>query len=365
MRIFYIMAVLCLPAVPARADLYGGIEIGGRGVKATVVSVNSDTSGYAVKVVMAKTVNTTLVGRLGETGRFDPEALKETVAAVQQIQQQMLKEYQVPPGHLFVVASSGLFSPLEGKPEAIKANQDQLAAAIRAATMRPLDFLSARRESELSIIGAVPPGQDAVAVLLDIGSGNTKGGYRDGDRLVTVAIPYGSVSFADLVRKRAAESKSSFASQAAELRQEVLVPLLKKEAAAQPGVAKRQRVYLSGGAVWALATLVHPGDRGTFVTLSVQDVETLRQMLLRDPATVPGPDLSGIKDEQARKEAAADVRRVQDTFRPENLLAAVEILRALISEFHLDDRGKTLSFPRYGHLSWLLAYVTEQSRAPK
>src|SRR5207237_384518 len=82
---------------------------------------------------------------------------------------------------LYVVGSSGLFSAIEGKKDAVKANQDALAEAIREACGLKMTFIDVTREAELSIDGVIPAKHAAVSMLLDIGSGNTKGGFRDGD----------------------------------------------------------------------------------------------------------------------------------------------------------------------------------------
>ncbi len=344
-------------AVPQlRADLHGGIEIGAKGVKAAVVDVTGGTDGFNAKVLMSGTQNTTLTAGLATSGRFDADALKATAEAVAKFAGRMQNEFKVPSEAIHVVGSSGLFSALAGKADAIQANQDALAGAVRETCGLKMRFVSAKREVELSIVGAVPPRQLATAVLLDVGSGNTKGGYREGTGYVSAAVPFGSVTFADAVKKRGEP--------AATVRQEVLVPALKKALADKPELAKREQVYLSGGAIWAMATLVHPGDRGAYVALTAEDVEAYRQLLLKTPGQFPAVDLGAIADEAIRREAQKELDSVKETFTPDQLLAGAEIIKAMADEIGF-GKDKKVYFTRNGYLAWVVAYAVEKGSAPK
>jgi exopolyphosphatase/pppGpp-phosphohydrolase len=363
-RLFCLAAVaLALTAPHVRADVHGGIEIGAKGVKAAALDVTGGADGYDVKVLFSDTRNTTLVAGLASSGRFDPAALKDTAAAVAAFAGQMQKEHKAPAERIYVVGSSGLFSALAGKPDDVKANQEILAAAVREACGLKMTFVSPEREVELSIAGAVPAKYAAGALLLDVGSGNSKGGYRDGDKgCVSASVPYGSVTFTDAIKKRA--DKGSFAEAAVLLRREVLVPAIRKAVEGKPGLLKRERVYLSGGAVWAMATLLRPGDRGAYVALTAEDVEAYRKLLLKTPGAFPEPDLTSITDAGIRREAQKEIERVKETFKPEQLLAGAEILKALSDEVGFGKENKAY-FARNGYLAWILAYVAERSAAPK
>src|SRR5262249_23769413 len=146
----------------------------------------------------------------------------------------------------------------------------------------------------------------ASSILIDIGSGNTKGGMREGDnRFVTFAIPYGTVTFTDLVKMRA--GKNSFPKTAASLRDEVLVPALMGQLKEKAALTKRERIYLSGGIVWAMATLVRPQNRDAFTPVSARDIDEFQKMLLQEPGVVPTPDLNKIADPEIRKLAQSEI----------------------------------------------------------
>ncbi len=350
-----LVAYLSFPA-PARAEVRGGIEIGAKGVRAIVV----EPGAADAKILLSATQNTTLVAGLAETGRFSPEALTATASAVAGFATRLRKEYQLPDERIALVGSSGLFSALAGKEEAIRTNRAELARAMRTATGLTMDFVDISREAALTVLSVVPPAEADRALLLDVGSGNTKGGALHAGGVLTFGIPFGTVTFADRVRTQAAAG--NFAATAGTLRQELLEPALRKELQNKQTLAARDRVYLAGGAVWALATLLHPQDRATHVALTVTDIDHFQKHLLTQRDGIDAPSLAGITDAETRKQAQKDVEQVRKIFTPEQLLAGSEILKALAPTFNLAGEGRQLFFARNAYHGWILGYVLDKAR---
>jgi exopolyphosphatase/pppGpp-phosphohydrolase len=351
-----------LPDAAARAEVHGGIEIGAKGIKATVLDIVPRPNDFELTIKLADTTNTTLVAGLARTGHFDPKAVEETAAAVGRYFKRIREQDHVNPDHIYIVGSSGLFSPLEDKPDQVRANQETLREAIRKTTGVAMVFIDAKREAELSIVGIVPRRFRDQAVLIDVGSGNTKGGYvGPQNQFVSISMPYGTVSFTERVKK----AGGSFPDQVRKLRNELLAPALKKEISRAAELNDRPRVYLSGGIVWATATFTHPGETLAFTPLSVSDLNEMQNRLTADPGKYPMPDLSGMKDEAKRSRALAEIKRVQKVFSPEQLLAGTQILKALADEMQLEARKRQIYFARYGYLGWILAYVMEKGAGLK
>jgi hypothetical protein len=312
------------------------------------------------------TVNTALVADLGKTGHFDPKAVTQTAEAVAKLHQQMREEFKVPAERIYVVGSSGLFSPIRDKEDLVKENKAALAEAVRKAVDREMGFVSEQREAELSIIGVVPKAEAERAVLVDIGSGNTKGGYRDADgKLITFSVPLGTLSFTDLVRAAAEKNRTPFVRQAEASRRESLAPPLRQAFAGKAGLAGREYVYLSGGSAWAAATFLHPRELGPYVELTARDCAAFEAWLQEKAGEYPAPNLAAIADDELRKQAAAEVERVKKVYSPEQLLAGAEVLRALSDELAFDARGKRIYFARHAYLGWLLPYLVEQAGKSK
>jgi exopolyphosphatase/pppGpp-phosphohydrolase len=358
----WLIVLSLLAPLPAHAEQHGGIEIGAKGVKAAVLDVSRTAAGYqATKAVSLGSQNATLSAGVAASGELDPKAVQVAVEAVKGYLAVMEKKYKVPAGNIYVVGSSGIFASLSGKEKAVAAGKAALAAAVRKGTGRPLDFITPEQEAELSIVGGIPRAFRATSLLLDVGSGNTKGGCLTPPRTFTLfSVPYGSVTFSVLTKKQfAGETPGKAAALAGK---DVLAPALRKAVGAHPGLLGRDRVYLSGGAVWALATYTRPADRETFTALTAEDIQRYRKALAANPKGYPAADLSAVKGAAAREAAEKEISKVKKAFTPEQLLAGAEILDRLSEEFKLGT--KKVYFARYGSVSWILAYAARKAAKP-
>lgn len=343
--------------------LHGGIEIGARGVKGTAINFTRKGSGYDVKILYTETINTSIMKV--KDNRFTPEGLKEAADAVKKMFDRLQQEHQVAVEQIYIVGSSGLRAD----------NKAELVSEVQRATGKTMSFLTVELEVQLSIAGTIPRKRDdetrpvnerEAAMLLDIGSGNTKGGYQQSgagqaDEFVTMGIPYGTVSFTNETSKlRKTEADlGGFALDALLLSPKLLNEQLRKEVERKPGLLSRNRVYLSGGIVWAMATLLHPDNRRAFVTLTNDDIALFHYRARNDVNALLNPDLTFINDVLKQNEIKKEIESVKAVFSPKNIIAGAEILNAVSQEFKLE--GKEIWFARYGSLSWILSYVRGQA----
>lgn len=372
-----VMLLLFLPASPFEGKtiaggknekLHGGIEIGAKGVKATAINFNRKGNGYDLKIIYTETINTTIMKV--KDNKFTPEAISETVQAVQKMYTKMSEEHQIAPERIYIIGSSGLRAD----------NKQDLVAEVKKATGKAMSFLTVEMEVQLSIIGTIPQQRDDdnklvnerhAAMLIDIGSGNTKGGYQQAtnapvtgvpvEEFVTMSIPFGTVTFtneASRYHKDDADLRA-FAVDAVTLSPKLLNEQLNKEVTKKPGLVMRERLYLTGGIVWAMTTLLHPENRRSFVPLTVEDINRFQYQARTDVTSLLNPDLSFINDDARRLEAKKEIDSVKAVFTPKNIIAGAEILSAVSNEFKLKDMK--IWFARYSSLSWILSYVRGQA----
>lgn len=343
-----------LAAAPAaaQASRHGGIEVGSKGVKVVAVEVNLKAAGNPVKVLYTKTANTTLVDLKG--GEFRRDALDETAAAVKAFFLELTDpaKFNVPAATIRIVGSSGLPNV---------PNRADLSRLVKEQTGRDMTFIGVKEEVRLAILGLAEQADKDQALFLDVGSGNTKGGYLagpGGQEVHEISLPYGSVTFTSKVAKAEAPAGQPFPVRAAALRDAELTRPLRQQADRDAGLRSRAPVYLAGGAVWAMTSLLHPDAAdGSLVPLTAADVEAYRQLLAKDPRAFPAVDESKMSDK-----ARATLRQVRDTFSPDNLIAGAEILKSLCDAFDLKD--KKLFFARNGQVAWLLGYVLADAAPP-
>jgi exopolyphosphatase/pppGpp-phosphohydrolase len=346
----FLLVAFLLPQ-PIRAQesrLHAGIEIGGSGVKATVIE---NKEGGLYERLFSKTHRTGL--SVLENGAFRPEAIAQTAKLIAELRDTIRKSYRLPDDRIIVVGSGGLLKA---------SNRDDLVKAVKKATGKELRFIDGKAEVELTITGVVPRGDQTVSLWLDVGRNTTKGGYKsEGKPLAYVSVPVGVATFAQRAQQEAKAKAIPFARAASGLRQSALVKPLQDGSKRAPELATRKRVYLSGGTVRALVSFLKPREVGrAYVTFTAADIDAFRALILKADGKGPTPDLSSIDNRDLREQAAKEIHTVNKVYSPQELLAGAEILAALVEAFDLKER--TLIFPRNAEVGWMAAYVSRQKR---
>ena len=326
-----------------RVAVYGGVEIGSKGVKAQAYRIGlKGDEFYDLQEVFRESINTTIIAGVKETGAFSKDGIEETAQAVKTLIEK-LKERGVPGDNIFVVASSAISS--------VK-NRDELAKRVEELTGYKLEFLAVKDEVLYGIAGAVPPKYFYNSIFVDVGSGNTKIGYLEkvGDSINvrSFELPYGTVSLTE----RASKGKD-FRRELVEVLSKEVEPALKREAQKNPAYLNRKNVFLVGGIVWAITTLQKPEQvEEAYVKLSASDIRNFMQAVRQNPDRALNPDLSKLKPE-VRDKAKKQIEKVKDVFSVDNLYAGGMLLESLGRTFNFEKRN--LLFPRYGN--WLVGYV--------
>ncbi len=318
----------------------------------TVVELAEKPGGRA-RVIQSAIVNTTISAGVVKTGRYSPDAIRETATAAGDFAKRLRGEFGLGSDRIRVVGSSGLPSA---------SNRQELIDAVSQATgLPPMEIIDTCREVQLTIAGIVPRADWPNAALIDIGSGNTKGGFfRPDGKGACISVPLGSVTFADRVT-RDGQGKP-FAEAAEQLRPSLIEAPLAEQARANPGLAERRIVILSGGAPYAMTTLMRPQDiLHERVQLTTQDIGDYVRHLRSSPR-VPSPDFAAIADPKVRSAAEKEFGKVRDNFTRENLIAGAEILAGLATALRLE--GKVLVFDRNSATAWLQALLDPSLTPP-
>jgi hypothetical protein len=350
-----------------RNSLYAGIELSSEGVRAAAFRIFSNKEeDSGIRLIYSDVIRFAL-------GRSDDQSPASEVAsaAAQAVQKLMsqLESQQVPAEHIYLIGSNELN---KDRPEA-------LIDAIRETTGKTLTFLDAETEVQLGIAGTIPQREKVggawidnrdSSVLIEVGNESTKGGYQSLKfpssgppryGAVTMNIQQGALSFANEINLAVgSESElSTFIQLTKDSRATSFRLALRKEIEHKPGLVIRKRVYLTGDIVWALATLLHPEDRRTFVPLSSGEIAIFAGKVATSWQTLLNPNLSRIRNQKQRQEIESELMAVRNTFTPRRLIAGAELLKAIDGE--LNWRGKKIWFARFGHFGRLLTYVRLQA----
>jgi hypothetical protein len=345
----------------APGTLFGGIEVGSKGVKAIVVERRKINGEFDYKIHFEASKNTKVIDAKGKGVTDSGVVIIEDTAKATADYFNEIKSRNVKPEHIFIVGSSGIGENLD------EAQKVVLVSRIAQFTGRTMEFINVEQEVMFSINGLVSPSSLPTSLLVDVGSGNTKYGYHtvegeeeegDTDNLVYGGIKFGTGSFAKEVAKLSAGGDFSAIAKANAT--ERIRPQLEDEVSRKPGLQNRNKVYLSGGIVWAMTTLLHPGEVTLpYSTLAPGDINAFHEMVRKNfnnPTKLFEVDLSGITAEADRKAAEVEIKRVANAFNIQEMTAGSEILKTVSDTFKFE--GKKIVVIRSSHVAWIYDYVT-------
>lgn len=190
-------------------------------------------------------------------------------------------------------------------------------------------------------------------MLLDISSGNSKGGWMeeiDGEEtFMPVAVPWGTKGFTNTIKEM--QGGDGFAEAAAKLRIRLLRPAIREEVGRKQGMRNRPRVYLIGGIAWATSTLASRRSQSAFPPLKPQNFDTLYNRAILPNA-----------EQLFCGNPSGEVKKVCQAFAPENLIAGLEILRTFSEEMNFRGKEKVF-FVRDSLYAWPMGYIMARCKA--
>lgn len=328
-----VFASVCAFSAAPEDRIIAGVELGSKGAKFLVLQIPAN--GPAQRV-FAKTLDPGPLTDAAPDGTISANGMTRVADAVAELSKIARDRFKVPPSKLVVLGSSGLASA---------PNHAALAEKVRTRTGCVVKFITTDEEAALVFRGLVAPADRLTTMAMDIGSGNARvcgegwfsgiGWWR-----VSGTVPFGSVTAASADPAKVARLIHSMAKRH---------PTLTHD---------RMRCHLTGGAAWALVTLLKPeaADKTT-VRITSTDIADFAQIIKEAEGRFPDIKLDHIQNPTVKAAALADLKRVRDTFNPEQLRAAALLLSQFANAYRFS--AKDVTFRRDGQFAWLLAYLHE------
>ncbi|MBN9350454.1 MAG: hypothetical protein J0H55_07205 [Chitinophagaceae bacterium] len=345
-----------------KSTLYAGIEVGSKGVKMSLVEMARNSNSIAeYNVVKDSSVNTDFIS-------FTPVSTHETLNGLAGLYQTAIKKYQISPDKIFVVVSSGVKVTADrlDKKEWISHLIDSFRIRVDDSD-RKVEVIGPEEEARLSHLGIVPDSKRFSTFLIDIGSGNTKGGYFPGpgiDHIKLFSLDWGTKSITNAANERMGDDKSlgNYYKQL----QRVLAGEADKEVTYAVNISgaynMSDNIAFSGGASWAVATLMLPEMLDNpVVPVTYQQVQDFFTRLYNDYNVFLAKNLSAsLKGTHAEKlavqKAASTVNKVFDQ---KQMLAGTGLLLKIMRQFEGIYEKKQFYLVKNGQVGWISAYVNE------
>lgn len=346
------------------SHVFAGIEVGSKGVKMSFIEIeNRATEDATFRILKDTTINTDFIS-------FTQPTYQATLGALNDLFEVAVKQNKIPAGNVFTAISSGV------NIQAVKADKlgwiDQLVNAFKvknSETERKVTVIDVKEEARLSHLGIVPESRRFNTFLIDIGSGNTKGGYfpyGDTKSFKLFELTWGTKSAANAAEKMMSDNNSlqNFNSQIkrvlAGAEQDEIIYAVNASGA----FPKSDNVAFSGGIAWAVATLTAPElNDNDVVAVTYDDVLAFSEKLFKNPGlysdyyivrSLPQgtPDLEKIEK---------DVKQVNKVFNQRALLSGTGLLLKIMRQFDGVIERKKFYLVKNGAVGWISAFVTENA----
>jgi hypothetical protein len=345
--------------------LYSGIEVGSKGVKMSLLEVgkNAKNNG-SFKVLKDTSVNTDFIS-------FSSSTFQATLSGLCNLYEIASKEYSIESDKIFTVISSGvqMQAQKEHKNDWINRLIDSFKLKIKE-PQRKVEVIDPLQEARLSHMGIVPDTRRFSTFLIDIGSGNTKGGYFPYDNTTDFKLfnlNWGTKSTVNATEKRCDEFDKTLANYNKQLYR-VLVAVEEQDIvyAVNASGAYNMNDYIafSGGIAWAVATLVRPESIGnSIVTVTYEDVLRFSETLYKNYGALSDAILiKTIRNEGISSEAASkEIKRVHQVFDQRALMAGTGLLMKIMRQFKSIYETKQFYLVKNGQVGWISAYVDQHS----
>jgi len=343
--------------------VYAGIEVGSKGVKMSLLEVGKDAQiSGAFNILKDTSVNTDFIS-------FSQPTSLATLNGLSNLYGTALKDYNIPSNRIFTVVSSGV------KMQAEKENKtnwvNNLVDSFRLKINEPkrqVEVVDVLQEARLSHLGIVPISKRHATFLIDIGSGNAKGGYFPIDDNINdfklFQLNWGTKSTANAAEKKCDEFDKTLANYNRQL-YKVLVAAESSELifAVNSSGAYNLNDYIafSGGIAWAAATLLQPEQiDNSVVVVSYEDVMKLGEQLYSNYSSLSDTALVKNIDRNLDKKAIAkEIKRVHGVFDQRSLMAGTGLLLKIMRQFKSIYESKGFFLVKNGQVGWVSAYVDQ------
>lgn len=342
--------------------VYAGIEVGAKGVKMSVLEVgkNAQKTG-AFNVLKDTSLNTDFIS-------FSPASFDATLKALTNLYNCAVKEYGIPSESIYTVVSSGV------KVQAEKDRKElwltTLADSFRlriSESKREVFVIDPLQEAKLSHLGIVPESRRYNTFLIDIGSGNTKGGFfPNGDTkfFKLFQLSWGTKSTANATEKRieddnTIENYNKQMNRVLTAAENAEIIYMVNESGAYP---MSDYIAFSGGIAWSVATLIAPELVGnSVVPVSYEDVLQFSERLYSNYASISDAAIvKSITDKSFDKIAIGkEVKRVNQVFDQRSLMAGTGLLIKIMRQFEGVYEKKQFFLVKNGQVGWISAYVDQ------
>ncbi len=344
------------------SSVYTGIEVGAKGVKMSIIEIgkNAQSTG-AFNILKDTSVNTDFIS-------FSPATFAATLEGFTGMYTRATRDLKIPGKKVFTVISSGvkMQAEKENKSTMIKELIDSFRVRI-GEPERNVEVVDVMQEARLSHLGIVPDKRRFTTFLIDIGSGNTKGGFFPDGRS-TGTFKLFQLNWGTKSTYNEAEKRSDGDMSLPNFNKNLTRVLLNAEEAeiiyavnASGAYPLSDNIAVSGGIAWATATLLHPElVDSPVISITFDELVKFNEKLAKNFSALSADFLiSNITNEEDKERAKAEILRVHKVFDQKALMSGAGLLWKIMRQFESAFETKHFYLVKNGQVGWVSAYVDQ------
>ena len=349
-----------------RSTIFAGIEVGSKGVKMSLVEIDKKaTRAGSFHLLKDSSVNTDFIS-------FNESSFHATLEGLTGLFNAINNKYQIPSERIFTVVSSGVKGQAEkdNKSAWIQKLADSFKIKI-GDPQRKLEVVDIKEEARLSHMGIVPEEKRYTTFLVDIGSGNTKGGYfpfGNTNEIRLFQVNWGTKSISNAVEKRLEgdQSMSNFSRQLFRVLSGVPNTEIEYAVNVSGAYNMSDNIAFSGGIAWSVSTLLYPEMvDNSVIPVTYDEVQKFSERLVRNYSDFSTEaTMRKVTDNTVDKALLLkEVKDVNKVFDQKSLVAGVGLLLKIMRQFEGVYEKKQFYLVKNGQVGWISAYVDEGAMA--
>ena len=343
------------------STVYTGIEIGSKGVKMSMVELGKNAqSNGSFNILKDTSVNTDFIS-------FTDPTFSATLDALYGLYTTAQKDYNIPNKRIFTAVSSGVKMQAEKDQKTEWINK--LIASFKEKIndqSKEVAVIDVRQEAFLSHLGIVPESRRYSTFLIDIGSGNTKGGYFPNGNtkdFYLFQLNWGTKSTSNTADKRMEEDKSmaNYQKQLTRVLSQAENSDIIYAVNASGAYPLSDYIAFSGGAAWAVANLTHPElVDNAVVSVTFDEVVKFYETIYTNYASYSPENLAKAGIDASEKAAIMKAAKtVHGVFDQKSLMAGAGLLLKIMRQFASIYETKQFYLVKNGQVGWISAYVDQ------
>ena len=343
-------------------NVYAGIEVGSKGVKMSTVELDKKTGEDGeFKILKDTSINTDFIS-------FTQPTYQATLAALNKLYEIAVKQNKIPVANVFTTISSGV--NIQAQKENKKNWIDQLINAFKTINNEPdrnVAVIDVVEEARLSHLGIVPEARRYKTFLIDIGSGNTKGGYfpyGNTKEFRLFQLTWGTKSTFNAAEKMLGQEKDldNYVSQLSRVLAGAENDEIVYAVNASGAFPKSDNIAFSGGIAWAVATLIAPElNDNAVIGVTYDEVLEFSEKLFKNPSLFSDYYIVKTLPENSTdiEKVGKDVKQVNKVFDHRSLLSGTGLLLKIMRQFDGVVERKKFYLIKNGAVGWISAYVNQ------